>query len=82
MSTAWYNLLQKKARGSNNEDLGEVQDSDEDYLLTQKEISKNKERLYIPRYLIEKYDGKTLWLRISEEEARNKFIINSQPIST
>jgi hypothetical protein len=54
--------LQKKARSSNNEDLGQIQDSDDDYLLTQKEMSNNKERLYIPRYLIERYDENTFGL--------------------
>jgi hypothetical protein len=27
-------------------------------------------------YLVQKYDGSTLWFKIDQEEAKNNFIIN------
>ena len=76
------NLSDKKAKDVNNEDLGEVQEVDQNYILIQKTTtSYNNERFYIPMYLVEKYDANTLWFRIDQEEAKNNFIINSQPPS-
>ena len=72
-------LSKKEARDVNDEDLGEVQEVDHNYVLIQKDTSYNNERFYIPMYLVEKYDGNTLWFRIDQEEAKNNFIINSQP---
>jgi hypothetical protein len=76
-------LSKKEARDVNDKDLGEVQEVDHNYLLIQRgETSyNNNERFYIPMYLVEKYDGNTIWFRIDQEEARNNFIINSQPTS-
>jgi hypothetical protein len=77
----WNDLLKKEARCINGEDLGEVQDVDQDYVLTQRGILSNKERFYIPRYLVEKYDGNTIWFRLSGQEAKDSFMIASQPPS-
>jgi len=45
-------MLLKKARGINNEDFGEIQDIQGQYVLVQKGIL-NKERFYIPKDLAE-----------------------------
>jgi hypothetical protein len=72
-------LSKKEARDVNDEDLGEVQEVDHNYVLIQKGAPYNNQRFYIPIYLVEKHDGNTLWFRIDQEEAKNNFIINSQP---
>ena len=74
----WNDLLKKEARCINGKDLGEVQDVDQDYVLTQSGILSNKERFYLPRYLVEKYDGNTIWFKISKQEAKDSFMIASQ----
>jgi len=74
----WNDLLKKEARCTNGEDLGEVQDVDKLYVLTQKGMLNKKERFYLPRYLVEKYDGDTLWFRISGQEAKDSFMIAAQ----
>lgn len=75
----WNDLLKKEARCINDEDLGEVQDVDHDYVLTQKGMLSNKEKFYLPRYLVEKYDGITIWFRLSEQEAKDKFMVADKP---
>ena len=78
--TNWSNhLLKKTARGANDEDLGEVQDVDRNHILTQKNTLNNKEMFYIPCYLVERYDETVLWFRISKDEAKSSFMINSLP---
>jgi uncharacterized protein (TIGR02271 family) len=63
----WNDVIKKEARGINNEDFGEVQDIQDQYVLVQKGIF-NKERFYIPKDLAESYDGYVLRFRFSERE--------------
>jgi hypothetical protein len=75
------NLSKKEAKDVNDNDLGEVQEVDENYILIQKQTSYVNERFYIPMYLAQKYDGNTLWFKIDQQEVRNNFIIKSDPSS-
>jgi uncharacterized protein (TIGR02271 family) len=63
----WNDVLKKEARGINNEDFGEVQDIQGQFVLVQKGIV-NKEKFYIPKDLVESYDGYVLRFRFSERE--------------
>jgi uncharacterized protein (TIGR02271 family) len=74
----WDEIVKKEARGKNDEDLGEVQEIGDTYVLVQKGLI-SKEKFYIPKYLVEGYDGNTLWFKVSEEEAKNSFVKDSAP---
>jgi uncharacterized protein (TIGR02271 family) len=63
----WNDVIKKEARGINNEDFGEVQDIQGQFILVQKGIV-NKENFYIPKDLVESYDGYVLKFRFSEQE--------------
>ena len=63
----WNDVIKKEARGINDEDFGEVQDVQSNYVLVQKGMI-NKERYYIPKDQAESYDGDTLRFRISEQD--------------
>ena len=73
----WDDVTKKEARGSNDEDLGEVQEVGQKYVLVQRGIL-NKEKFYIPRDLAESYDGTVLRFRISEEDAESRFLRDSR----
>ena len=75
----WNEVLKKRARGSNDEDLGEVREVTQDYVLVEKGTL-NKEKLYIPRDLATGYDSITLTFNITAEEAKNKFLRDSPPV--
>jgi uncharacterized protein (TIGR02271 family) len=75
----WNDIIKKEARGINNEDLGEVQEVTEDYVLVEKGVI-NKEKYFIPRDLAVGYNGTILIFDISAEEAKNKFVRESPPI--
>ena len=62
--------IKKEARGSNNEDLGEVQEVTDGYVLVQRGMI-NKEKFYIPQDQAESYDGSVIRFRISEDEIRS-----------
>ena len=78
-SIDWKDIIKKEARGINNEDLGEVQEVTQDYVLVEKGII-NKEKFYIPRDLAVGYNGTILIFSISEEEAKNKYLRDSPPV--
>jgi uncharacterized protein (TIGR02271 family) len=63
----WNDVIKKEARGNNDEDFGEVQDIEGNYVLVQKGLI-NKEKFYIPKDQAESYDGDVLRFRISEQE--------------
>ena len=68
----WNQTIKKEARGINNEDFGEVQDIQGNYVLVQKGII-NKEIYYIPKDRAESYDGNILKFRISEYELKTRY---------
>ncbi len=80
-SIDWDDVIKKEARGSGDEDLGEVQEVGGNYVLVQRGIV-NKEKFYIPRDLAESYDGDVLRFRISEEDAKSRFLRDSPPTSS
>jgi uncharacterized protein (TIGR02271 family) len=79
-SIAWDDVIKKEARGaSDDSDFGEVQEIGQQYVLTQKGLV-NKEKFYIPKYLVQGYDGHTLWFNASEDELDN-FQMDAAPTS-
>jgi uncharacterized protein (TIGR02271 family) len=77
----WSDVTKREARGSNDEDLGEVQEVGQNYVLVQRGML-NKKKFYIPRDLAESYDGTVLRFKISEEDAENRFLRDSPPQSS
>lgn len=63
----WNDVIKKEARGNNDEDFGEVQDIQGNYVLVQKGII-DKEKFYIPKDQAESYDGDILKFKFSEQE--------------
>jgi uncharacterized protein (TIGR02271 family) len=66
-SIDWNDVIKKEAKGTNDEDFGEVQDIQGNYVLVQKGII-DKEKFYIPKDQAESYDGDVLRFRISQED--------------
>ena len=63
----WNDVIKKEARDNNYEDLGEVQEVKDNYVLIQKGII-NKKKFYIPKDQAESYDGDVLKFKFSEQE--------------
>src|SRR6185312_5005075 len=76
----WNDVIKKEARGSGDEDLGEVQEVGPNYVLVKKGLI-NKEKFYIPKDQVESYDGDTLRFRISETEMKSKYMGDYPPSS-
>jgi uncharacterized protein (TIGR02271 family) len=80
-SIDWSDVIKKEARGSNDEDLGEVQEVGQDYVLVQRGMI-NKDKFYIPKDMVESYDGDVLRFSISEEDAKSRFLGDSPTTTT
>lgn len=63
----WDEVIKKEARGYNDIDLGEVQHVDRDSITTQKG-NLNKDRFYIPKKFVQRFDGSTLWFTLTSED--------------
>src|ERR671933_795722 len=74
----WNDVIKKEARGSEDEDLGEVKETSQDYVLVQKGMI-NKEKFYIPKNMVESYDGSVLRFNLSKEEVKNRYMRDSPP---
>jgi hypothetical protein len=68
----WDEVVKKEARGTNDADFGEVQLIMGNTVITEKGIA-DKDRFYLPKSLIDKFDGHTLWFNITEDEANNTY---------
>jgi hypothetical protein len=68
----WDDVIKKEARGTNDTDFGEVQLIIGDRVITEKGIA-DKDRFYLPKSLIDKFDGHSLWFRITGDEANSSY---------
>ena len=68
----WDEVLKKEARGISDADFGEVQLTIGYTVITEKGIA-DKDRFYLPKSLVGKFDGYTLWFNITEDEANNTY---------
>jgi hypothetical protein len=70
----WASVLKKKARGLNGEDFGEILKVDDNSITIGRGLI-DKVFFSIPKNLVKDYDGDTLRLKITEQEAINHFTI-------
>jgi hypothetical protein len=65
----WDEIIKKEARGIEDYDLGEVHAVEADTVVTKKGIV-DKDKFYLPKNLVESYDGDKLNFRVTKEEAQ------------
>lgn len=68
----WNDVIKKEARGTSDIDLGEVQEIGTTYVRTKKGLI-NKHDYYLPKYLVEGYDGDKVYFRITQDDADRLF---------
>ena len=71
----WNELMGNEARGINDDDLGEVQRIEDEYVVTQAGVV-DKITYRLPKNLVERYDGHNLLFRITKEQAKSKYGID------
>jgi uncharacterized protein (TIGR02271 family) len=71
----WKETIKKEARGIDDADFGEIQSVDPEYVKTQKGIIE-KEFFSFPVNLVQDYDGNRVLFKVTEEEARNSYMLS------
>jgi hypothetical protein len=69
---SWHDAIKKEARGTGDIDLGEIQEIGTTYVRTKKGLI-NKHDFYLPKYLVEGYDGDKVYFRITQDDADRLF---------
>jgi hypothetical protein len=64
----WDEVVKKEARGTDDYDLGEVQEVTSEFVLTQKGVV-DKKRFEIPKRLVKNFDGGKLVFDLTELDA-------------
>jgi hypothetical protein len=62
-------IIKKEARGLGDADFGEVQQLTGEFIVTQKGTI-DKDIFYIPKNLVDHFDGSTVFFTVTEEEAK------------
>jgi len=62
-------IIKKEARGLGDADFGEVQQVTREFIVTQKGTV-DKDVFYIPKNLVDHFDGSTVFFTVTEEEAK------------
>jgi hypothetical protein len=65
----WADMINKEARGMGGYDLGEVQSVNSDRITTKKGLIEG-DNFFLPKGLVDRYDGHVLWFRITQEQAQ------------
>ena len=68
--TNWDDIVKKEARGINDYDLGEVHNVDPEIVVTKKGVV-DKDKFYLPKGLVERFDGHKVFFSITKEDAQN-----------
>jgi hypothetical protein len=67
--TNWDDTIKKEARGLDDYDLGEVQDLNEEFVVTKRGVV-DKDKFYLPRSKAVKFDGDKVWFNVTKDEAK------------
>jgi len=69
LDIVWTDIINKEARGMGGYDLGEVQSVNADQVITKKGLIEG-DNFFLPKRLVDRYDGHVLWFRITQEQAQ------------
>ena len=77
------NILKREAREPYGiVDFGKVQEVTDEYIITEKGSVVDKARYYFPKHLVDSFDGATVYLKVTEEEAKqykkNSLIVSAK----
>jgi len=75
---SWDEAKDKKVKSSDDKDLGKIQNVTRDYIEI-KEGLISKKTYFIPKYYVQGYDGDSIWISLTKEDAKQRFERESPP---
>ena len=76
--TSWTDLIHESVHTRNDEQLGHVEAVSRNFLVVKKGLVKVK-RFYVPLTQVQGWDGKAVWLKVTEQEAAAKYEKDKRP---
>lgn len=74
----WEQLKGKKVKTNDGHGVGEIKEIAQNYIRLEKGIV-NKDKSWVPKYLVDAYDGKVLWLVISNDDLGRGYSYTTEP---
>ena len=74
----WTDLIHESVHTRNDEQLGHVEAVSRNFLVVKKGLVKVR-RFYVPLTQVQGWDGKAVWLKVTEEEAATKYEKDRRP---
>ena len=74
----WNQLKGKKVKTNDGKDVGEINEISQNHLRLEKGII-SKDKFWIPKYIVDTFDGKNVWLSANEEEVRGTYLFGEEP---
>ena len=74
----WKQLKGKKVKTNDGHGVGEIKEIAQNYIRLEKGIV-NKDKSWVPKYLVDAYDGKFLWLVISNDDLGRGYSYTTEP---
>jgi hypothetical protein len=78
-TTLWKTVKGKDVRTNDGKDIGEIKELSNNYIRVEKGTI-HKDSFWIPKYVADAFDGKTLWLLIDEEELRGRYQYGTESV--
>ena len=72
----WVDLLNESAHTSDDQDIGDIEAVNRKFIVVKRSFV-NVHRYFIPADKIEGWDGNVLWLKITEDEVKQKYENNN-----
>ncbi len=77
-SILWSQLKDKKVKTSEGKDIGEIKEISQNHLRLEKGTL-SKDKFWIPKYIVDIFDGESVWLSANEEDVKEKYLFGQEP---
>ncbi len=77
-ASSWTDLIGESVHTSDDQDIGDIEAVSRNFIVVKKGLV-NVHRYYIPLQRVEGWDGKVVWLKISEEDVKTNYERNTTP---
>ncbi len=74
----WNQLKGKKVKTNDGKDVGEINEISQNHLRLEKGTIR-KDKYWIPKYIVDTFDGKNVWLSTNEEEVKGTYLFGQEP---
>ena len=75
---SWTDLIGESVHTSDDEDIGDIEAVSRDFIVVKKGIVSVR-RYYVPLGRVEGWDGRAVWLKVSEDEAKRNYERDAAP---